>query len=617
MDPSIWSHGIGVAFRDEDHVHDSFFAEVAARLVVLKHMLQQLGKDLTPLHWLHFIMSESGNYRVCKVYEAFMHEHLIIDKFIAKDLLGHVSDKLMELYGNNDPKSVPVLVVDELQALGNRKVTGVGEQISVMRAVVNAVCSLDIAAIWSGTRMTVASAISETSAFGKPLIGQRKLKIVGDYEYLQPNKVEELLEKVLDLSYLSSHVKHQLFYGLQGRGRQCAGFVAFLLSPDIVSKVGENLTDTILDVFESYMNTEVTNRVIEDVSALMKLNNGNRMGHRDVGVLWCHTMLPVIKSPVYEADRLNCIAFTKCVVEMTPGGEVTASSSTINGGMMEVTADLNTSVPNYSKYKYEYVFGEPSLQAALLNYVRNKPTLVDQGIAAFLQNAWHGAVLGIYLDYTVALSLLNKKMVDLVKDTSFEMFSNYTLSLSRVVVITTVEQQLEWFSLVLEDPDNCTFSLLPGVPVKNIIIMPSTLSGADVICVAVLNGSMDQPYIDKIGKRKYFEDIEKKQIVFLHVCCATYEKTVTQVKHKDNKCKMGNQFVCLKRKCFAADRYREMAIEYAENYDVIPILVEIPQLKPEVCDEYILITNEHNATKLFSEDVSNIFGRFTENKLVK
>jgi hypothetical protein len=47
---------------------------------------------------------------------------------------------------------------------------------------------------------------------------------------------------------------------------------------------------------------------------------------------------------------------------------------------------------------------------------------------------------------------------------------------------------LEWMGKVLADPDERTFSLLPGTPVNQMIISPPSAAGADCICVAIRKG---------------------------------------------------------------------------------------------------------------------------------
>ena len=67
----------------------------------------------------------------------------------------------------------------------------------------------------------------------------------------------------------------------------------------------------------------------------------------------------------------------------------------------------------------------------------------------------------------------------------FIKFTRYQLKLSRIVVVNHSKHLVEWMTKVLADPDDRTFSLLPGVSVSHMIISPPKNSGADCICVAL------------------------------------------------------------------------------------------------------------------------------------
>jgi len=67
---------------------------------------------------------------------------------------------------------------------------------------------------------------------------------------------------------------------------------------------------------------------------------------------------------------------------------------------------------------------------------------------------------------------------------------------SRIVSTSPAEHQLEWFWL----------TLMPGVAVKNVAILPYTLAGIVVICVALHYGAYDH-------KRK----VAMLQLVFLFI----------------------------------------------------------------------------------------------------
>lgn len=128
----------------------------------------------------------------------------------------------------------------------------------------------------------------------------------------------------------------------------------------------------------------------------------------------------------------------------------------------------------------------------MLTYARNNPHIADLGICGLLQSALTGPALGEYLDFAVTLTMLYKGSVilrDLLNGTSFQQYSHYKLSLRRVVSTSSADHQLEWFRRVSSNPEDCEYSLLPGVPVKNIAILPNALSGADAICVENVRSS--------------------------------------------------------------------------------------------------------------------------------
>lgn len=237
----------------------------------------------------------------------------------------------------------------------------------------------------------------------------------------------------------------------------------------------------------------------------------------------------------------------------------------------------------------------------MLQLARENPHYADFGVQRMLSEALTSSARGAYLDYAVGLSLLYRSkdfMMSMCNNTSFDEFKDYSLSLDRLVCTVTVDQQLEWFEKILKNPDDCSFSLLPGIKVKNIAILPSVLSGADLICAATRMTSI-------AGQQT------KKQktcnIVFLHVCCANYTKGVTMKKHKDQKAKSGKQFTKLSRKSIATTNYRKVASKQALNYAVIPILVEIPQnMELEDGDDYLLITQKLNTEKLFCQSAVNV-----------
>jgi hypothetical protein len=320
MDFHTWTGG---GLRTENDVRAAFHREVAARLLVLRHLLLAFETELTPLQWLLYVMSKEGTGRVGSVARA-LRSYLITAPLVDR-LLRDVN----ALVAKTSKPSPVVLVVDEVQTLGNKMVSSTaapdGSGVSVMRAVVNAACSLSAAAVWSGTRVTVSDAMSATAAFGKDLPDQRKLMVVGRYAYLDKGDVEQLMNEVLDLSGLSPEVQHQLSYGLQGRARTCAGFVAHLLMSRLARgpSATASLGDEILVIFEEFTEQWVIKRVHSDLEA-MKVRNFMRTA--DIGLLWCRTMLPVTHEERGDKNRFNCIPFTKCVRAVKKNGAAATST---------------------------------------------------------------------------------------------------------------------------------------------------------------------------------------------------------------------------------------------------------------------------------------------------
>lgn len=168
----VWSP-VAHRFHTFDDVCCSFQGEVAARLVVLKHLLQSPDNRLTPLLWLLFTMSELDAKRIGSIRDASVDRGYLISNTQVNNLVSEVTNLVASrpvnaLEGLHCLQK-PILVADELQVLESRKVTSVGEPagMSLMRAVVDAASSFSVPAIWSGTRMTVMTSMSDTSAFAK------------------------------------------------------------------------------------------------------------------------------------------------------------------------------------------------------------------------------------------------------------------------------------------------------------------------------------------------------------------------------------------------------------------------------------------------------------------
>lgn len=265
------------------------------------------------------------------------------------------------------------------------------------------------------------------------------------------------------------------------------------------------------------------------------------------------------------------------------------------------------------RHEYNYRFGEPTMQEAMLRLVRADSEVAELGIRSLLASTLNGAGTGACLDYAVALSLLYKPAIfqNLTAGTAaFGNFAGFTLSLSRIVPTSEAAHQLEWFEKVLNDPEDCTFSQLPGVPVKNIAILPSILSGSDVICVAVCGGSTDQPYIQRGPNKK--SRTTTPPMVILHTYCANYHNSGAAPKEHESQLEMsGPQFQFQSaRKCFVGERYKQVAGDYGDAFTVIPILFEMPQrdLPSAIEKDYVLVSDQQNWEHVFNEATMQLLG---------
>jgi hypothetical protein len=283
----------------------------------------------------------------------------------------------------------------------------------------------------------------------------------------------------------------------------------------------------------------------------------------------------------------------------------------VHGDAVEAEAEAEVAESGVvHKYQYDYSFGEPTLQETLQRLVRSYggERIAESGIHSLLSTTLTPAAMGACLGYAVALSLLYKRAIlrTLCTNTTFAAYADYTLSVSRIVSTRGAEHQLEWFKKVMADPDDCTFSLLPGVPVRNIALLPNVLSGVDVICVAVRGGTDEQPYLD-LNPRKRSRTTPpppmepKPLLVMLHMCCANYDGGATIQKHNSQVAKSGTQLQSV-RKCFAAARYKEVAQTFAETLAVIPVLFEMPQRDLELPageKDYVLVSDRQNWEHVF------------------
>jgi hypothetical protein len=616
MSPAIWSRASGFLNTTFD-VQRALYAEVAARLVVLHHLLQCADAKLTPLRWLLFTMSQEGNMRIGHVVDSIVDAKLHVLPSHVERLLARVTELISSDASMAGKNMQPVLVVDELQVLLERSVVDhASERMSLMRAAVDSACLVSLSVVWSGTRLHVMAAMSKTSAFAKSLPNTRQLHIVGNFKYLEGEDVYRLLGRVLPLPRLAAATVSRLCYALQGRARTCAGFISHLLTLGCPAmKPGAVLgDDVVMDAYEDFLSKAVLSRVSADLASYNNLPRSH-LSRYELGYLFCCTLLPGMNLPGDPVDRQNSIAFTERVQERG----VEEVQDVVGAPNSQLVPYLWGSTQEV-RYSFTYRYGEPTLQEALLRLSRKDGTIADRGICKMLSSAVAPSALGQCLDYAVVLSLLCRgslALSALVAETDFEKYSTFTLSLDRVVNTSKAEDQLEWFRRVLDDPDDCNFSLLPGVPVKKIILLPSVLSGADGICVALPSDqqqSAEHP-VTATRKRKDSSVKQKPDVVFVHICCATYDGGVTREKHASQLLKSGDQFSQVsEKKCKAAKRYKQVAQKFAEEYDVIPVLVEIPgndNIDPTKDKGVVMVTDAHKGLQLLSQeaiDVLNLFG---------
>lgn len=611
MSKKVWSSALA-PLTTCDQVVQALYSEIASRLVVLINMIQMHRSNFTPLHWLLYTLSDECSTRVRTLHDKITEQALGVTLGVVQTLQGILQKLLPE-------SSTPVLLVDELQQLAGRDVHNGVASMSLMKAVVQAAALLECAVVWSGTRMGVTAATSQHSGIAKHLENQQ-LSVVGEFEYLSTDRVKEYLERILSHT-ASPEMMNQLAYLLQGRARMLTGFIAALFTPDAEAMhCNSPLNDIVLsNTMEKYMETLVVDRFKMEIIGLGKLRGGKGIDYEDLGRIWFLTMLSnhLASTPAVEdtTNRDNSLAFTSRVFEVER--------------TIDQAGKLGIDEPSV-EYKFEYIYGEPGLQEALLRMVWQNRALADAGIRSVLRGAITGSTLGSYLDYAVALALISRRS-SVLKDLCsghrvFKRYAEYTLQISRVVCTNQADHQLEWFEKVIADPEDDTFSLLPGVPVRNIAILPSVLSGADIICVAVqgpLGGppasptasvppppdAQPSPPWTRRRARKLEElAVAPSAVIFAQFCCANYKGGVNSTKHLDQVIKSTDQFSATAERCIAGERYREVAKEHSDKYAYLPILVEIPQYDPDERDEYILIT-EQNAKVLFSQAVVEVFER--------
>jgi hypothetical protein len=225
----------------------------------------------------------------------------------------------------------------------------------------------------------------------------------------------------------------------------------------------------------------------------------------------------------------------------------------------------------------------------------------------------------------VALVMLGKRTSVLEKvchDTQFVMYAGCQMDINRVVFISTVEHQLEWLKCVISSPDDCSFSLLPGVPVKNIVLLPSVSSGVDFICIATAKTAVaaaaaavvvspeagPRRYkLPRVAKRKLDGDdgtsgvsssssaeLLPPEYMFVQICDVTdakVEKDVSNYLEQFLNSKVGT----------AGAECKRLVKENANKFNYLSIH-SIPRIPNTISKQYIKITDvDAGGKELFSQ----------------
>lgn len=268
----------GSNLSSEESVLHLFCCEVAARLVVLVNLLRRHGAAVSPRFWLRFVQSGTGEQRIGRAFDGIVRAVGRVTPDLVQELLTDVH-KLQALHcpaGELSPK--PVLFVDEVQLLAPMhdvtcSAQSTGGPITAIKAMIRTAGLLSWGAVWSGTRMDLTAANGQNLGVAKQMKGSRGPKVVGDFQYLEPETVNTYLDAVLAHS-ASEGMRRQLCHLLQGRAGMVTGYIALLLTPVRDEKDGGlsmrgagmvRLDDEILrGALEEFMESLVVRRYLDE-----------------------------------------------------------------------------------------------------------------------------------------------------------------------------------------------------------------------------------------------------------------------------------------------------------------------------------------------------------------
>jgi hypothetical protein len=128
--------------------------------------------------------------------------------------------------------------------------------------------------------LTVAN--RQNSGVAKEMKGSRRLKVVGDFQYLEPEQVHSYLDSVLAHSASDGMIR-QLCHLLQGRARMVTSYIALLLTP-VLDEKGGGLSMRGADM-ERLNESLVVRRYLDEISSFHSLPEGYALNQDDLGLL--------------------------------------------------------------------------------------------------------------------------------------------------------------------------------------------------------------------------------------------------------------------------------------------------------------------------------------------
>eukprot|EP01032_Pedospumella_encystans_P011035 gene11035-12866_t len=555
--PEGFSEGIRMSAQSSNNavsesvIHQQFLLEVAARLVVLSNLIsahRRAEVEFFPLQWLVFCLSKEGGMRIRKTRTN------LGPCFISTDWL----NTLLEEVRTSSSHGNPVVIVDEAQLLYTNLCA---EGKTYLRCMNAAAAPLNCSKVWCGTRVSVNAAMSLYSPVFKSNDPVVQLLVVGNYRYLDPDVVGSILDEIIAPELYSTKVRAILACALQGRARMLAYFFALLLPADkqLPVPTDSNSFDNLL--LATLERTYV--RAQDDFSAEIRHfttipHNGGLNDQRDLDSLWLRLSLNQAEEVHRRTQQRRTYIDAKCRDDSLVFVEGVVAQQPVRnlGDTQSVTINVNF-IPRY---------GEQGLLEAVQRIILNAPNrkIRVQGVVTDLLKrvTFDRSALGSVFDYALALSLLMcgpSFLSTYCIDPQYETYKlNYTVSLRRVVAVSTVQEQLEFLHRAMRDPDDVEFSLMPGIPVKHIAILPHKRSGADLLFMATRKSTIEEPsspgtesknWVFRTRKRK--ADAEANVValhsavsptVLVHVC-ATVTETPSAEKIVDQERKSMYQFV--------------------------------------------------------------------------